>query len=93
MRVRRVRRVVAVPTVGAVSKRAVLQVALDDGATRPVRVVEVPAPAATDEVEGPVRLAYGEVRLDLEGGDEGGDVFGEFGGDGADGRPVFGQFV
>lgn len=93
MRVRRVRRIVSVPATGAVPECAVRQVPLDHGALGPVRVVEVPAPAAPDEVEGAVRLARDEVRLDLEGRDEGGYVLWEFRSDGANGRPVLGQLV
>ena len=54
-------------------------------------MIGVPVPAAADEVESPSCLADGEVCLDLERGHERGDVVGEFGSDGANGRRIVGQ--
>lgn len=91
VRVRNVRRVVGVPARAAVAPRPVGQVALDDGAASAVGVVQVPAPGVAHEADGAVGSSGGEVRFELDAGDEGGDVARELWRGGTDGRPILGE--
>ena len=88
MRVADVASIVIISPVGPVSEAAVCEVAFQERALRAVLVVDDPAPGCAQEVEGALGLADGEVALELEGGDERGDVVGQFGRDGADWGPV-----
>lgn len=81
---RHVASIVIIAPATPVPETSVREKALDDGALSPVGVVEIPAPAPSDELQGSSSSADGKVALDLEGGDEGTDVVGEFRGDGAE---------
>jgi len=84
-------RIIPIPSLLSVSKGPIRPIPLYNRRASTVTVIRIPAPASADEFEGAGctrRISESEVGLDFEAGNEGGYVAWEFGGFGADGRPV-----